>query len=97
MTLQDESYTRSASTTGMCEGCLLRGPRPPHTSVGAKRPPLRFYSRRDVRKPLTVTVAYSGGAEGTWTVKARGQTWRVCGHVAATDVFTWLSGSYYGK
>lgn len=52
----------------------------------------RLLGRRDWRKPLQITIRYSGGSEPWVDVTTRGQTKRYPGYVALLDVVTEVNG-----
>jgi hypothetical protein len=80
-----ESKHLFPSTKWAYKKVILTGrPRPEgQRASGAPSTPLRA---RDPRSPITVELAYKGGAEAKWLVKARGRTWHFPGSMAIHDV-----------
>jgi hypothetical protein len=53
--------------------------------------------RREMRKPLEVTVRFRGGPECWWELTARGRVWRFPGYVALHDALAHINASHWPK
>lgn len=68
------------------------GLHPQGTGQRGEATPPRRRRRRQLTEPLTLTVTFAGGAEGSWVLKDPGHRWRYPGHWALHDVLAhWYS------
>jgi len=84
--------TCSISTAWTFKQVMLRGPRPPQQASAPSQPGRKLLPYRDARKPLTVTITYSGGPEAWWVIQARGREFRVPGNRCIHDVMAPING-----
>ena len=92
MSTHSDKNTSSGSTTWAWRRVKIseRPPGPYGTAAeGVRRKRL---TARNPRDPLTVTIAYRGGAECWWEIRSRGVTLRRPGSLALHDVLSELQG-----
>jgi hypothetical protein len=77
-----------ASTTWRFERVKITAPlqRPASASAAGRR--WWLLSRRDPRKPITITIKYRGGSQAWYEVRARGSLGRFHGATALHDVMS---------
>lgn len=93
---EDLTNTRTSSTTWEWRRVRMsRAPKAMSTSSEAS-PPKGSLLPWPRRKPLTLSIAFRGGPECWWEVRARGRVWRRPGTVAIHDlmseIMAWHSG-----
>lgn len=91
----EKSYTRSSSTDWEWKLCKIAGPRPGKASTRSAAQGSTRRARRDERKPLHIEVAYRGGPEAMWILRARGHEWKLPGHRALHDALLDVNGPFW--
>jgi hypothetical protein len=93
MTTQDYPEHLFPSTHYQWRKVKLSGrPRPQETSAAQPHRPKPLRAR-DPREPIHVELAWRGGAESRWRVKARGRSWSLPGHLHLDDVMALVNST----
>lgn len=88
----DETIVQVFVSTKVGQRVVKLSPHPQGNAQRAAGAPPKRRRRRNLSKPITVTVVWVGGAEGSWVFKDPHRSWRYPGHHALGDCLQhWIS------
>ena len=94
MQANDQPNTSSISTKcGTCNGKLTPDPEGNRRPKGV-RPIWSHPKRRNPSKPLLIEVWFSGGSQGSWTIRSRGKVWRWAWDQSLGDAFRFINEGF---
>jgi hypothetical protein len=83
---------RSSSTSYSWNPVKIRRSRQGHVTAASSRAAYLPLVRRNWFKPLSMTMCYMGGPEGTVVIVTRGARWVIPGGVTVLETLQWING-----